>query len=208
MKDIFKLPVFPAADVFPMMADDELEVLAADIKANGLRELPVAAKVDDAWMLIDGRNRRAACKIAGVQPEVRLLDEGEDPLAFVDSTELRRHVTPGQRAMGYARRHPDPEKGGRGNKRSDTGQFSGVPKQRVSEARAVLSHSEDLAEAVICGDKFLNEALTEARLTQGLTRNASRRKAKLLVARPGRSSGLPRSAKVTPNWPTRWSRGI
>ena len=42
----------------------------------------------------------------------------------------------GQRAMGYAMRHPDPEKGGRGNKRSASGQFSGVPKQRVSEARA------------------------------------------------------------------------
>jgi hypothetical protein len=33
-------------------------------------------------MLVDGRNRRAACKIAGVTPEVRQLN-GEDPTAFV-----------------------------------------------------------------------------------------------------------------------------
>ncbi len=41
--DVFKLPVFPAADVFPMMFDDELKELAEDIKANGLREPIVVA---------------------------------------------------------------------------------------------------------------------------------------------------------------------
>ena len=83
-----------------------------------------------------------------MKPEVRRLD-GEDPLAFVDSTELRRHVTPGQRAMGYAMRHPKPEKRGRGNKSPVSGEFSGVPTQRVSEARAVLAYSRELAEAVM-----------------------------------------------------------
>ncbi len=40
-----------------------------------------------------------------VEPEVDYLN-GEDPLAYVDSTELRRHVTTGRRAMGYAIRNP------------------------------------------------------------------------------------------------------
>ncbi len=69
MKDIFKLPVFPAADVFPMMTDDELQELAEDIRANGLRQPVTIAKINGVWMLIDGRNRREACKIAGVVPD-------------------------------------------------------------------------------------------------------------------------------------------
>jgi len=52
--------------------------------------------------------------------------------------------------MGYARRHPEPEKRGRGNKRTAGGEFSGVSQQRVSDARAVLSHSEDLAMVGLC----------------------------------------------------------
>ena len=71
----------------------------------------------------------------------------------MDSTELRRHVTPGQRAMGYAMRHPKPEKGGRGKKLAGNGEFSGVPHQRVSEARAVLAYSLELAEAVMHGSR-------------------------------------------------------
>ncbi len=65
-------------------------------------------------MLIDGRNRREACKIAGVVPDVRELN-GEDPKAFVISANIhRRHMTKGQRAMAVAKIYPDPEKGGRG----------------------------------------------------------------------------------------------
>ena len=36
MHDVFKLPVFVAADVFPMMVDDELSELVEDITVNGL----------------------------------------------------------------------------------------------------------------------------------------------------------------------------
>ena len=41
--------------------------------------------------------------------------------------------------MGYAMRHPKSEKGGRGKKLAVSGEFSGVPHQRVSEARAVVT---------------------------------------------------------------------
>ena len=58
---------------------------------------------------------------------------------------LRRHMTKGQRAMAVAMIYPEPEKRGRGNKRSASGQFSGVPTQRVSEARAVLAYSREIA---------------------------------------------------------------
>ena len=131
MKDVFKLPVFSAADVFPMMADDELQELAADIHANGLREPLVVAEVKGKTMLIDGRNRRAACKIAGVDPSTRALD-GEDPTAYVLSANVhRRNLSTGQRAMAIAMLRPEPEKGGRGKKGATNGGFSGVAHQRL-----------------------------------------------------------------------------
>ena len=57
-----------------MMFDDELKTLAADIKANGLRDALVIAEVDEETVLVDGRNRRTACKMAGVEPTTRRLN--------------------------------------------------------------------------------------------------------------------------------------
>ena len=66
------------------------------------------------------------------------------------TTELRRHVTLGQRAMGYAMRHPKAVKYKRGRAQfAESGEFSGVAHQRVSEARAVLAYSPELTEAVM-----------------------------------------------------------
>ena len=53
-------------------------------------------------------------------------------------------MTKGQRAMAVAKIYPEPEKGGRGKKGAACGEFSGVPTQRVSEARAVLQYAPDL----------------------------------------------------------------
>jgi ParB-like nuclease domain len=114
--DVFELPVFPPADVFPMMSEDELQELAADIRANGLNQPLVVAEIDGDLVLVDGRNRRAACELAKVEPEVRHLN-GEDPNAYVLSANVhRRHMTKGQRAMAVAMISPEPEKGGRGKK--------------------------------------------------------------------------------------------
>ncbi len=184
MKDVFKLPVFSDADVFPMMADDELQELAEDISANGLREPLVVAEVEGKTMLIDGRNRRAACKIAGVDPSTRAL-HGEDPTAYVLSANIhRRNLTPGQRAMAVAMLRPEPEKRGRGNKRTINGEFSEISQQRLSDARAVLKHSHELAEAVMHGEKPLQAALKEARHSQGGVRNDRTRLTKLRDERP------------------------
>ena len=80
----------------------------------------------------------------------------EDPLVFVDSTELRRNLTAGQRAMAVAMLSPEPEdaevrgrKGGRGKKAAINGEVSSVPHQRLSDARAVLAYSPELAQAVM-----------------------------------------------------------
>jgi ParB-like chromosome segregation protein Spo0J len=87
-------PIHPAAELFPMMSDEELRALADDIKANGLQQ-PVVLY---GAQLLDGRNRWRACEMAGV--EVRTKDwAGKDAVAYVRSLNLhRRHLTAAQRA--------------------------------------------------------------------------------------------------------------
>jgi 16S rRNA G966 N2-methylase RsmD len=88
--------VHPAAQMFPMMPDDQLRVLADDIKANGLREPLI---LDHDGRLLDGRNRLAACRLAGVEPRYATIAVS-DAVAFVLSLNLhRRHLTTGQRAL-------------------------------------------------------------------------------------------------------------
>ncbi len=84
------------SELFPMLEGNELEVLAQDIKANGLRE-PITTYRDE---ILDGRNRYAACVIAEVEPTFREY-QGDDTglLAFVISANLhRRHLSETQRA--------------------------------------------------------------------------------------------------------------
>lgn len=88
--------VHPAAELFPLMQDDEFASLVESIREQGLREAVWLTK-DGA--LLDGRNRVRACQAAGVKPEFRQYD-GDDPVAFVMALNMdRRHLTVGQRAM-------------------------------------------------------------------------------------------------------------
>lgn len=99
MKAINDLPVHPAADLFPMLDDTELRELADDIAANGLHEpLWVWDDPGRGPVLLDGRNRLAACKLAGVRPATRAYI-GDDPVSFVISENVRRrHLTAMQKA--------------------------------------------------------------------------------------------------------------
>lgn len=86
------------AEVFPMMADDDLAELASDIKANGLQDKIVTLN----GLILDGRNRYAACQIAGydVGPADVKEYRGDDPLGYVVSCNLhRRHLTTSQRGI-------------------------------------------------------------------------------------------------------------
>jgi hypothetical protein len=86
--------VHPAADVFPMMSDEKLAALGANIKANGLIE-PIT--VDGDRTLLDGRNRLAAMELAGVELIGGWWHEdvyqGDDPVGFIISKNIhRRHL--------------------------------------------------------------------------------------------------------------------
>src|SRR6516165_1484629 len=97
-----KYKVHPAADVFPMLPDEELDALAEDIKAHGIR-VPIGfftkfdgnGKVIENW-LIDGRNRLAAAERAGIDPSD--IPEAQvhcsDPVSWIISLNIRRrHLT-------------------------------------------------------------------------------------------------------------------
>ncbi len=86
--------------------------------------------------------------------------------------------------MAVAMLRPKPEKGGRGKKGATSGAFSVVPHQRIADARAVLSYSRELAEAVMQAEKPLQKALDEARLSQGSVRNERVKLIKLREERP------------------------
>lgn len=94
----FPWPVHPAAELFPLLSDDELRELADDIREHGLHQ-PVWLYQDRERgpMLLDGRNRVRACMLASV-PWTRRFYEGDDPIAFsISANEKRRHLTAGQR---------------------------------------------------------------------------------------------------------------
>jgi hypothetical protein len=154
------MKVHPIADLFPMMPEDELAELAEDIKANGLIH-PIIT--DDQGQLIDGRNRMKACKLAGVEPSFEKLD-GQNPVVYILSANIgRRNITKSQRVMLVAKAYPKPAEHGRGKKCPETGHFS---RQRLSEARKVLEHSENLADSVIKGTLSLDEALDRVKKEQ------------------------------------------
>lgn len=149
---VFEFAAHPAADIFPMLADDELNELAADIKANGLVH-PIVVK---DGLLIDGRNRREACRRAGVVPTIVELN-GADPLAYIISTNIkRRHLNKGQQAMAVAMIYPEAAK----LKRNGSGSVlnTELSTSNVSHARTVLKWAPDLAQGVLSGAQPLNDA--------------------------------------------------
>jgi len=93
-----------------MLPPDELAELAESIKENGLQN-PI---VMQRGVLIDGRNRYAACKLANVEPTFTEF-EGDADAYIITANINRRHMSAGQRAMAVAMIRPEAtNKGGRG----------------------------------------------------------------------------------------------
>jgi len=87
------MKVHPVAKLFPSLSATELNEMAESIRKEGLLN-PCVRQGDT---LLDGRNRLAACKLAGVEP--RFVEyTGGSPVAFIIGANLaRRHLDKGQK---------------------------------------------------------------------------------------------------------------
>lgn len=92
----------PIAAIFPLMTDDGIELLAADILEHGLREPIMLFE----GKVLDGRNRLAACIAAKVTPRfAEFRGETVEAVALVWSVNCRRrHLNSSQIAIAEAKR--------------------------------------------------------------------------------------------------------
>jgi N6-adenosine-specific RNA methylase IME4/ParB-like chromosome segregation protein Spo0J len=106
-----RLKPHPAADLFPMMGEAELNELAADIRQRGQLEPIIVITTGKEDLILDGRNRYEACRRAEVEPYLLTWDQELDPTAsptaFVLSKNLhRRHLNESQRGLIGAEAEP------------------------------------------------------------------------------------------------------
>lgn len=160
------LAVHPAAAVWPMLPEPDLRRLADDIKINGLRH-PIV--LDKDGRVLDGRNRLAACEIAGVEPEFVTYDG--DPVAYVlSANNERRHMSLPERAAATALTLAT--EGHRQNGKWARGSVPDAPESTRSRtwadammrAGVVLDQLQaDVLRAIATGERALDDAYTEAR---------------------------------------------
>ena len=148
-----------AANIFPMMSDEEAIGLLEDIRQHGMQK-PIETY---EGKILDGRNRYLAClKLGeGFEYEYEELDGGaiSDPVAYVLSANLhRRQLTPSQKAMVadkvrgiYDKRAKDRQKeggrkGGQSKDRVTLPEPSKEKRSRDEAARAVGIKSGSLVD--------------------------------------------------------------
>jgi len=111
--NVFELPVHEDAEIFDMWSDERLDNLATDIKENGFdpRYPLTVSEIDGQWILIDGRNRREACRRINFNPPVYISTI--DPKLAIARSNLQNHdQTPGQKAIRWAMLYPGEGKHG------------------------------------------------------------------------------------------------
>lgn len=148
----------PIADLFPMLAEDELKELAADIAERGLLQ-PIVLDAEDR--ILDGRNRHAACELAGVEPEFTMY-EGDDPDGYALAVNInRRNLLRGQVAMVAAdadflltKKHGE---------QGRIARLLGVSDALLSQAKTIRKFAPDRAPFVVDGSEPLSDAYKTAR---------------------------------------------
>jgi ParB-like chromosome segregation protein Spo0J len=144
----------PIADVWPMMDEAKLQELADDIRKNG-QLVPV-------WLyegkILDGRNRWAACKIAGVEPKTNQYT-GDEPTAFaVAMNDRRRHMNKG--ALAAVAAELEPHFAADAKRRYEA--TVGRPKKSVEKVPQISERQpkarEEAAKSVGVNDRYVSDA--------------------------------------------------
>jgi len=153
--------IHPVAKLFPMLSASDLNSMADSIRKQGL----LNACVCQGDTLLDGRNRLAACKLAGVEP--RFIEyEGDDASTFIISQNIhRRHLDESQRAMVAARLATlkDGQHGAASieaaKSQPEAASMLNVGRSSVQRARVVLDHGiPELVKAVDDGRIAVSDA--------------------------------------------------
>ena len=99
----------PIAKVFPEFPEG-LGDLAANVEVNGLVEEPTLARTrgpGSPLVVVDGKRRIRAAKMADVQITYKILRDEIDPRAYVwAKNAMRTHLEPSQRALAFAELFP------------------------------------------------------------------------------------------------------
>jgi hypothetical protein len=148
-----KLPIHPAAELLPLMSEDELQELADDIHKNKLRE-PVTLFNDPVLgrCLLDGRNRLDALALSS-ELNIKLFFESApgyggwavvytgDPYAFVISKNIRRrHLSSEQKRELLAKLiKAEPEKSN-----LQIAKTTGVSDKTVASVRETLERRSEI----------------------------------------------------------------
>jgi N6-adenosine-specific RNA methylase IME4 len=180
----------PAASLFPLLEGEEFDRLVADIKDHGQREPCWVYK----GLLLDGRNRWAACEKLGIEPKTREFHGDETgALSLAISLNVkRRHLTPGQRDMIGAAIEPmfakllakrkseggklagkgrpkqveaNPPQPNRGPQARDlAAQAVGGSPRGIQRAKELIEKSPAVAEGVRSGKVTISKAISEIKL--------------------------------------------
>lgn len=144
----------PIADVWPMMDEAKIAELADDIRKNG-QLVPV-------WLyegkILDGRNRWAACKIAGIEPKTKEYT-GDEPTGFaVSLNDRRRHMNKGSLAAVAA--ELEPFFAADAKRRYE--QTVGRPNKSVEKVPPIIASQpkarEEAAKSVGVNDRYVQDA--------------------------------------------------
>jgi len=160
----------PAANLFPMMSDDELDSLGEDMLQRGQREPIILYN----GQILDGRNRYRACVVKGIEPKFR-SELVPDPYAFVATVNLhRRHLSEEQRGMIAARLATMKQGDNQHSPNGETSQAKAAELLKVSKRRVERSHEviekgvPDLVDAVERRDVKVSAAAEFAKVTPPL----------------------------------------